>query len=176
MWFVIDTNISKYKKLRYKPEDFKPKISHGFKDVDSKGKNSKKSVSFSSGYKSIWNHIKEQEIENIIVTSVGKNHDVYKIYEEGHPAIMSPFLPVVPVLMLTDEGDRVFDPFSGSNVVGRISSLLNRVSLSTELSEKYFKIGCRMLEKSVEDFNQKDLSFINSSILPDYNQDLKIAA
>ena len=176
LWFVMDPNISKYKKLRYKSEDFKPKISHGFKDVDSKGKNSKKSVSCSSGYKSIWNHIKEQEIENIIVTSVGKNHDVYKIYEEGHPAIMSPFLPVVPVLMLTDEGDRVFDPFSGSNVVSRISILLNRVSLSTELSEKYFKIGCRMLEKSVEDFNRTDLSFINSSVLPDFKHDLKIAA
>jgi hypothetical protein len=50
---------------------------------------------------------------------------------------------------------------SGSNVVGRVSQLLNRKSLSTELSKKYFKVGCRMLEKSIKEFNREDLDIIN---------------
>jgi hypothetical protein len=35
-------------------------------------------------------HLNEQTVEDIIVTSVGKNHEIFKISEEGHPAAMSP--------------------------------------------------------------------------------------
>jgi DNA modification methylase len=74
---------------------------------------------------------------------------------------MSPMLPVCPILMTTDEGDTVYDFMAGSNVVGRISQLLNRRTLSTELSDKYFKVGCRMLDKSIKEFNRVDLDIIN---------------
>jgi DNA modification methylase len=70
-------------------------------------------------------------------------------------------LPVCPILMTTDEGDTVFDFMSGSNVVGRVSQLLNRKTLSTELSEKYFKVGCKMLENAIQDYNREDLDVIN---------------
>ena len=63
--------------------------------------------------------------------------------------------------MATDEGDTVFDFMAGSNVVGRVSQLLNRKTLSTELSEKYFKVGCKMLEKSIQEFDRVDLDVIN---------------
>ena len=95
------------------------------------------------------------------------NHEVYKICSEGHPAIMSTMLPIVPILMTTDEGDTVMDPFGGSNVVGRISQLLNRRSVSAELSPKYFKIGCKMLEEGVKDYSPNELSFIQKQV---YNQ------
>jgi DNA modification methylase len=74
---------------------------------------------------------------------------------------MSPMLPICPILMATDEGDTVFDFMAGSNVVGRVSQLLNRKTLSTELSEKYFKVGCKMLEKSIQEFDRVDLDVIN---------------
>jgi DNA modification methylase len=161
LWFVVDPTKTKYRKLTYKNEYSKPSISKGHKDVDNKGNVAKKSVSLSKGYKKIYTHIEEQTVENIIKTSVGKNHDVYNILEDAHPAIMSPMLPVCPILMTTDEGDTVFDFMSGSNVVGRVSQLLNRKSLSTEISEKYFKVGCKMLENATQDYNREDLDVIN---------------
>ena len=161
LWFVVDPKKAKYRKLTYKTEDSKPSISKGHKDVDNKGNIAKKTVSLSKGYKKIYTHIEEQTVENIIKTSVGKNHDVYNILEDAHPAIMSPMLPVCPILMTTDEGDTVYDFMAGSNVVGRISQLLNRRTLSTELSDKYFKVGCRMLDKSIKEFNRVDLDIIN---------------
>jgi DNA modification methylase len=161
LWFVVDPKKAKYRKLTYKTEDSKPSISKGHKDVNNKGTVSKKSVSLNKGYKKIYNHIEEQTVESIIKTSIGKNHDVYNILEDAHPAIMSPMLPVCPILMTTDEGDTVFDFMSGSNVVGRVSQLLNRKTLSTELSEKYFKVGCKMLENAIEEYNREDLDVIN---------------
>ena len=161
LWFVVDPRKTKYKKLTYKTNDSKPSTSFGYKDVNNKGTVSKKYVSLSKGYKKIYTHIDEQTLENVIRTSVGKNHDVYNILEDPHPAIMSPMLPVCPILMTTDEGDIVYDFMSGSNVVGRVSQLLNRKTLSTELSEKYFKVGCKMLDNAIEEFNRKDLDIIN---------------
>ena len=161
LWFVVDPKKAKYRKLTYKTDDSKPSISKGHKDVDNKGNVSKKCISLNKGYKKIYNHIEEQTVESIINTSIGKNHDVYNILEDAHPAIMSPMLPVCPILMTTDEGDTVFDFMSGSNVVGRVSQLLNRKTLSTELSEKYFKVGCKMLENAIQDYNREDLDVIN---------------
>jgi DNA modification methylase len=161
LWFVVDPTKAKYRKLTYKTKDSKTSISKGHKDVNNMGKVSKKSVSLSKGYKKIYTHIEEQTVENIIKTSVGKNHDVYDILEDAHPAIMSPMLPVCPILMATDENDLIYDFMSGSNVVGRVSQLLNRRTLSTELSEKYFKVGCKMLENAIEDYNRENLDIIN---------------
>jgi len=161
LWFVVNPVKTKYKKLTYKNVNSKPSISTGHKDISNKGKVSNKAVSLNKGYKKIYTHIEEQTVENIIRTSVGKNHDVYNILEDAHPAIMSPMLPICPILMATDEGDTVFDFMAGSNVVGRVSQLLNRKTLSTELSEKYFKVGCKMLEKSIQEFERVDLDVIN---------------
>lgn len=162
LWFVVDPEKAKYKKLTYKNEDSKPFISMGYKDVNNKGKESKKTVSLSKGYKKIYTHIEEQTVENIIKTSVGKNHDVYNIIEDAHPAIMSPMLPVCPILMATNENDLVYDFMSGSNVVGRISQMLNRKTLSTEISKKYHRVGCKMIENAIEEFNREDLDVINN--------------
>ena len=76
---------------------------------------------------------------------------------------MSGILPVVPILMCSDEYDHntVLDIFSGSNVVGRMGLLLNRKVLSAELSKDYYDIGCKMLENAIEDYNREDLDVIN---------------
>jgi DNA modification methylase len=145
----------------YKFSNSVPKISNGYKDVSKNGDRSKKSKSLSTGYRSIKNHIEEQEIENIITTSVGENHDVRRIIMDGHPAIMSAMLPITIIQMYTDEGDLVYDFMSGSNVVGRASQLLNRQTLSTEISKKYFNVGCKMLENSIEEFDRESLDIVN---------------
>lgn len=161
MTFALNPKKVKYNKLKYKFSNSVPKISNGYKDVSKNGVRSKKSKSLSTGYRSIKNHIEEQEIENIITTAVGENHDVRRIIKEGHPAIMSAMLPITIIQMYTDEGDLVYDFMSGSNVVGRASQLLNRQTLSTEISKKYFNVGCKMLENSIQEFDRASLDIIN---------------
>ena len=161
MTFALNPELVKYKKLIYKKGDITPKITAGYKDVNKNGKRSAKRKSLTTGYTSIKNHVYEQEIENIITTSVGQNHDVRRIIKDSHPAIMSAMLPITIIQMYTEEGDLVYDAMAGSNVVGRSCQLLNRKSLSTEISPKYYNIGCKMLENSIKDFNKEELDIIN---------------
>ena len=163
LWFVVDPKEAFYKMLTYTIGDRDVKISHGAKDVDKDGKIWDKNISLSKPYQKIYTHLKEQEIARIIEANTGKNIEVYSIYKEGHPAIMSGILPVVPILMCSDEYDHntVLDIFSGSNVVGRMGLLLNRKVLSAELSKDYYDIGCKMLENAIEDYNREDLDVIN---------------
>ena len=176
LWFVVDPKKAFYKMLTYTIENRVTKISRGVKDVDEDGTVWDKNISLSKPYQKIYSHIKEQDIAKVIEAKTGKNSDVYSIYDEGHPAIMSGILPVVPIMMCTNEDSHntVLDIFSGSNVVGRMSLLLNRKILSTELNKEYFKIGCKMLENSVKDFNRKELDIINQITYSD--EELSVAA
>lgn len=171
LWFVVDPKKAKYNLLTFPVEGKVPKITGGVRDVSSNGSQSKKRKSIIKNYGKLMSHLKEQEVEDIIITSVGKNHDIFKISEIGHPAPMSPMLPVTLILMLTDEGDLVCDPFGGSNVVGKVSLELNRKYLSTELSKEYFDIGCEMLIRGDESFDRDSLDTINKMIYPDFNRD-----
>ena len=71
------------------------------------------------------------------------------------------FYYLTPINISTQPQPPVLDIFSGSNVVGRMSLLLNRKVLSAELSKDYYNIGCKMLENAIEDYNQEDLDVIN---------------
>lgn len=174
LWFVLDVTKAKHNILKYKVNK-QPKILSGVKDVTSKGIIHKKRKVLKKPYKKIFSHIKEQEILNIIYSAAGANHDVYKVCKEGHPAIMSPVLPVVPILMCTDEGDTVYDPFAGTNVVGRMACLLNRKSLASEISKKYFDIGCRLLENSVAEFDRHSLDVITEFSFKRDSQNLSVS-
>ena len=56
-----------------------------------------------------------------------------------HPARMSGGLINFFVNFLTDEGDLVLDPFSGSNTTGYCAEKLNRKWISFEIKEDYVK-------------------------------------
>jgi DNA modification methylase len=75
--------------------------------------------------------------------------------------------------MTTDEGDLVYDPFAGGNTVGRIALLLNRNYLSTELSSHYHKIGCKVLENTLEEINQDDFNSLLDKV---FDRQLETAA
>ena len=109
----------------------------------------------------------------MIECSTGKNTPIYKAYSEGHPAAMAELLPIVPILMTTDEGDLVYDPFGGGNTTGRIALLLNRNYLSTELSHHYHKVGCKVLENTLEEVNQDDFNALMTEV---FGQKLETAA
>ncbi len=164
LWFVVDPVKAKYTMLTFPVQGKEARINGGCKDVASNGKVSKKSKSITKDYGKLMSHIYEQDVENIIITSVGKNHDIFKISEEGHPAPMSPMLPVTLILMLSDENDLVCDPFGGSNVVGKCALLLNRRYLGAELSKEYYNIGCEMLLLGNQNFDREGLNQINDTV------------
>jgi DNA modification methylase len=169
LWFVVDPAKAKFRLLTYTDRYKDPVISRGARDIDKNGNIWDKNISLSKPYSKFYTHLKEQDVLNVINAKTGKNHDVYKICNEGHPAIMSAVLPVVPILMTTDEGDTVLDPFAGSNVVGRVTCLLNRKALSGELSKKYYDIGCKMLENAVSEFDRNSLDIIQNTF---YNKEV----
>ena len=178
LWFVVDPTKVKYKKLTYKFADSKPIMQRGVGGYDKNGNEVKKKIKALSGYHSICKHISEQEVENIIKCGTGNNHLQFKLPKTEHPAVMSALLPICPILMTTDEGkgNLVFDPFSGTNVVGYISQLLNRRTLTTEVSPTYFNEGCKNLQKGVDDFNTEGLKLVNDIAFRDNDQELETAA
>jgi hypothetical protein len=164
LWFVVDLNKAKFHPLTYPDTEKKRTEYAGVRNVGSDGIASVSKYSIDGEYRRIFSHLEEQKTMRIIRTAAQKNRAVYDIYEEGHPAIMSPYLPVVPILMTTDETDVVFDPFAGTNVVGRMSILLNRQALSAELSQRYYNIGCKMLESGRAAFDQNSLKHISNEV------------
>ena len=162
LWFVVNPKKAKYKNLSYTLNDEIPKISKGMKDVDKDGKIWEKNKFLVKPYKKMKTHMEMQEVENIIKCVTGQNKEVYQIFKGGHPAIMAQLLSLTMILMCSDEGDKVFDPFSGSNVVGRMAQLLNRHSIATELNEEFFKIGCELTKQSIQEFDRDSLDYINS--------------
>jgi DNA modification methylase len=161
LWFVKDPKASKYKHLTFAKANPDVKVVNGAKNVGKDGKIGQKRKHMSKPYQKIVSHLKEQEIGNIVTSSIGKDHELYKIISSGFPAPMSPMLPVTLILMLTDEGDLVSDVFGGSQVTGKIATLLNRRYVSTELSKDYFKIGCERLVQGLKDFDRDRLDDIN---------------
>lgn len=173
LWFVVDPTEAKYNMITYTDRPKNIKITNGAKDVDENGVVWEKVKSLTKPYQKIYNHIRQQEVEHMIECSTGKNTPLYKAYSEGHPAAMAELLPVIPILMTTDEDDLVYDPFAGGNTVGRIALLLNRNYLSTELSTHYHKVGCKVLENTIDEINQSDLESLISHV---FGEEFEIAA
>ena len=173
LWFVVDPKEAKYNMITYTDRVKEVKITNGAKDVDENGVVWEKAKTLTKPYQKIYNHIRQQEVEHMIECTTGKNTPLYKAYSEGHPAAMAELLPVLPILMTTDEGDLVFDPFGGGNTTGRIALLLNRNYLSTELSHHYHKVGCKVIENTLEEVNQDDFNALIAEVL---GQELETAA
>ena len=173
LWFVVDPKEAKYNMITYTDQPKNIKVSNGAKDVDENGVVWEKVKSLTKPYRKIYNHISQQEVEHMIECTTGKNTPLYIAYSEGHPAAMAELLPVLPILMSTDEGDLVFDPFGGGNTTGRIALLLNRNYLSTELSNHYHKVGCKVVENTLEEVNQDDFNALMTEV---FGQELETAA
>jgi DNA modification methylase len=170
-WFVKNPDKCKYKVLTFPIQGKEAKLVSGAKDVNKNGKVSKKSKNISKNYGKLVSHLKEQELENIITTSIGKDHELYKIISTSHPAPMNLTLPVTFALMLSDEGDLCADIFGGSQVSGKIFTLLNRRYVSTEKSKEYFNIGCQRLLNAMNEFDRDSLDIINELVYENYNSE-----
>jgi len=82
------------------------------------------------------------ELLEVLPIANTRSHDPYQAYcrEHGielHPARMPTKLVEFFVLFLTDPGDRVLDPFAGSNTTGLVAQQLDRKWLSIEVDPAY---------------------------------------
>jgi site-specific DNA-methyltransferase (adenine-specific) len=70
----------------------------------------------------------------IIATESSKNYF-------GHPAIFPEKLANDHIISWSDEGDTVFDPFTGSGTTGKMAKINNRSFIGIEKDQKYIKIA-----------------------------------
>lgn len=83
--------------------------------------------------------------------------------EDSHPARFPGDLPRFFILFLTDPGDIVVDPFSGSNTTGSVAEELNRRWLSIEIDRSYACLSAiRFLDGCSEDQIRKALDDIRA--------------
>ncbi|MEZ4980507.1 MAG: site-specific DNA-methyltransferase [Saprospiraceae bacterium] len=54
-----------------------------------------------------------------------------------HPARMPEEILEFFIKLLTEEGDTILDPFSGSNTTGQVAEKLNRSWVAIEIDENY---------------------------------------
>lgn len=81
---------------------------------------------------------------NLIECGNNESNSVYiteskRLKKKIHPARYPSALPEFFIKFLTSEGDKVLDPFAGSNTTGRVAESLGRKWIAIEKSEEYAK-------------------------------------
>ena len=69
----------------------------------------------------------------------------------GHPAVFPEALANDHILSWSNEGDTIFDPFTGSGTTGKMAILNNRDFIGIELNEEYFKIAEKRINDAIAD-------------------------
>jgi site-specific DNA-methyltransferase (adenine-specific) len=85
---------------------------------------------------------------NIWHYPIGGGHSATDKIAFEHPAIFPEKLANDHILSWSNEGDMVFDPFTGSGTTGKMAILNNRNFIGIELNEEYFKIAERRIEEA----------------------------
>jgi site-specific DNA-methyltransferase (adenine-specific) len=85
-------------------------------------------------------------VRNIFEYSVGGGHSSKDKVAFQHPAIMPEQLAQDMISTWTDEGDTVFDPFTGAGTTAKMCLLSNRKFHGTELSLEY----CKIIEERIK--------------------------
>ena len=99
---------------------------------------------------------------SVLIYPNTKSNDSYQLYCRTndihlHPARMQIELPTFFIKFLTEPGDIVLDPFSGSNTTGKAAEALKRHWISIEPNEEYIRGSIARFEnKDVHVFNQVD--------------------
>lgn len=113
----------------------------------------------SNPYDRFKDFIDEQNVRDIIFGSNAstrqrelKNLD----FTKEHPALMPTYLPVIPILTTSKEGDTILDPFSGSGTTGKAALLLGRKYIGYELNPKNFELSIMDLDRTVETLDSSE--------------------
>ena len=88
------------------------------------------------------------KVRNILEYSIGGGHSSKDKVAFKHPAIMPEQLAMDMITTWTNEGDRVFDPFTGSGTTAKVCLETNRKFHGTELSKEY----CDIVEERINNY------------------------
>jgi site-specific DNA-methyltransferase (adenine-specific) len=81
------------------------------------------------------------KVRNILEYNIGGGHSTKDKVAFGHPALMPEQLAHDMITTWTNEGDQVFDPFSGAGTTAKMCLLSNRKFHGTELSLEYCELS-----------------------------------
>ena len=86
------------------------------------------------------------KVRNIFEYNIGGGHSTKDKVAFGHPALMPEQLAHDMITTWTNEGDAVFDPFTGAGTSAKMCLLSNRKFHGTELSLEY----CELIKTRIE--------------------------
>ena len=86
------------------------------------------------------------KVRNIFEYNIGGGHSTKDKVAFGHPALMPEQLANDMIVSWTNEGDEVFDPFTGAGTTAKMCLLANRKFHGTELSLDY----CELIKTRIE--------------------------
>jgi site-specific DNA-methyltransferase (adenine-specific) len=94
--------------------------------------------------------IKEWGIDDNVwyVSNHFKSNDKKRI--ENHPAIMPEELVRRHIQSWTNEGDIVYDPFSGSGTTSKVAAEMDRTYLGSEINKEYYEASIGILNESLK--------------------------
>ncbi len=121
--------------------------------------------SLSKPYKKFKDFIKQQEFEDIIVSS-SAGADSAKLHKldptVDHPAIFPSSICLLPILTTTKPGDTVLDPFSGTGSLGEVCLLFGVDYIGYEIEERFSKVSVKRLDAVEKDINPGDMAFFRN--------------
>jgi len=98
--------------------------------------------------------IDEQSVKSVIVgpNASSRQRELQNLYPlSEHPALMPDYLPIIPILTTSKEGDIILDPFSGSGTTGRTALLLGRRYIGYEVNPNNAELSRADLERTLQE-------------------------
>jgi site-specific DNA-methyltransferase (adenine-specific) len=100
--------------------------------------------------------IAEMGVENNIwIIKNGMYKSTSDLVAFEHPAIFPEELVRRHIHTWTNEGDLVYDPFMGSGTTAKVSMIMNRNFIGSEISQEYFEISNKRMELTMESFEEE---------------------
>jgi DNA modification methylase len=90
---------------------------------------------------------KEKKVGNVFFYSIGGGISTKDKIAYNHPAIFPEKLVADQINTWTNEEDLIYDPFMGSGTTAKISHLLNRKWIGSEISKEYVDIANERLKE-----------------------------
>jgi len=94
--------------------------------------------------------------ENVITgtTAFSRQNELKKVDPDAdHPALMPLYLPVIPILTTSKEGDTILDPFSGSGTVGKAALIFGRKYIGYELNKDSYNLSLADLNNTINEIS-----------------------
>ncbi len=71
---------------------------------------------------------------------------------------MTEYLPVLPILSASKEGDTVLDPFSGSGTVGKVALLFGRKYIGYEINPEFARLSIADLNTTLLEMDGDEIA------------------